>query len=374
MTGEQSLASHLKICQITSAHPVTDIRIFYRECRSLREAGHEVFLMAQHTKSEMMDGVKVVPLPPTRSRFIRILIYPWIILFKALRRKADIYHFHDPELLFIGFVLKLFGKKVVYDVHENVPLQFATKTYLISPIRWILKEVVRHIENTGVRFFDGIVTATTGIKSRFPGKYSAKIEVIGNYVDPEDIKPAPYSQKTHSLCYTGVISYNKGIDMLIKSVEVNYLTLNLAGKFENEQDKHKIIKMEGWENVNYYGFIDREQVKSIYDQSYMGMLILRPWDAFLDAMPNKLFEYMAAGIPIVASDFPLWKKIIEGHNCGICVNPLNLHEITKAISILIHNRSLARKMGQNGRDMVLKKYNWQKEKIKLFELYRKIGY
>lgn len=90
---------------------------------------------------------------------------------------------------------------------------------------------------------------------------------------------------------------------------------------------------------------------------------------YLDSLPIKMFEYMSAGIPVVASNFPLWKEIIEKNRCGVCVDPLSPKDIAKAINFIVQNPQIAQKMGENGKRAILEKYNWQIEEQKLFNIY-----
>ena len=361
-----------RICHMTSAHPVKDVRIFYKECQALREMGLDVYLLAKSEQSSIIGGIHLVGLHPFKNRLTRILLYPWIILYKAYQVKAEVYHFHDPELLFIGILLKLTGKKVIYDAHENVPLQVRGKFYLIQPFRWLMAKTVKIFEEMGVGVFDGTVVATESIQHRFPQRYLHKIEVVRNFVDPDEIKPLPFSQKLKTLCYVGGITHNRGVDILVKSIEGTGWTLHLAGKVYNERYLRKMKKMKGWENVNYLGVIDREGIKKLYENSCVGMLLLRPREGFKDSLPIKLFEYMAAGIPVMASDFPLWREMIEDNRCGICVDPLNVEEIRHQISKLLDDTGLAREMGRNGRELVVNRYNWNQEKKKLKKFYARI--
>ena len=358
-----------RICHMTSAHPVKDVRIFYKECKTLHEMGLEVHLLSPSKKNNVQDGIHIIRLQPFRNRFIRILLYPWIILIKAFKVKAAVYHFHDPELMFIGFLLKLAGKKVIYDAHENVPLQVNAKSYLIQPFRWFSAKAVKFIEEMGVRWFDGTIVATESIKQRFPSRYFSKIVVVRNFVDPDEIRPREFTGKKKMVCYVGGISYNRGIDLLVRSIEGTGMTLALAGKFHNSGCMRKVKKLEGWRNVKYVGVIGRDEIKELYGDSYMGLLLLRPREGFKDSLPIKLFEYMAAGIPVLASDFPLWKEIIEDNQCGICVDPLNVEEVRRQLKRLFANTALAEEMGKNGRELVINRYNWNQEKEKLKEFY-----
>jgi glycosyltransferase involved in cell wall biosynthesis len=106
--------------------------------------------------------------------------------------------------------------------------------------------------------------------------------------------------------------------------------------------------------------------------SKAGIVTFHPLPNHIDAQPNKMFEYMSAGLPIITSNFPLWKEIVEGNSCGICVNPLDPEEIGKAIEYIISHSNEAEKMGQNGKKAVLEKYNWQVEEKKLFEVYEEL--
>ena len=128
----------------------------------------------------------------------------------------------------------------------------------------------------------------------------------------------------------------------------------------------------GWQNVNEYGFLDRLGVRNILARSAAGVVTFYPLPNHVDAQPNKMFEYMSAGIPVIASHFPLWREIIEDNQCGLLVDPLNPEAIANAIDYLINNPQEARSMGQNGRRAVEEKYNWTIEQQKLLEFYQRI--
>ena len=148
--------------------------------------------------------------------------------------------------------------------------------------------------------------------------------------------------------------------------------LLLAGLFSNPAERGKIEKLPGWQKVVELGFCDREKVADIFSVAKVGLVVLHPSTNYIDALPVKLFEYMASGLPVVASDFPLWRDIIVSSRCGLCVNPLKPEEIADAINQILDNPDEAFKMGKAGKKAVKEIYNWKNEEHKLLEFYRHI--
>jgi len=117
------------------------------------------------------------------------------------------------------------------------------------------------------------------------------------------------------------------------------------------------------------GKVKHEEVYTILPRCHVGMAILHPTPNNIESVVTKLFEYMAVGLPVIASNFPLYKELIEGNNCGLTVDPLNPREIAQAVEYLIEHPDEARKMGENGRKAVVVKYNWETESKKLIDVY-----
>jgi glycosyltransferase involved in cell wall biosynthesis len=358
-----------KICHITTVHSLFDTRIFYKECLSLLKAGYDVNLIVQHDKDEIIDGVKIIALPKVSSRKERLLKLRKLALQKAVEVDADIYHFHDPELIPVGLRLKKFGKKVIYDVHEDVPRQILSKPYLSKFSKLLISKIFEIYENYAAQKFDAIITATPFIRDRFIKLNKNTID-INNYPKLNELySSVDWNARKNEICYIGGITKVRGIVELIKALEYIDTVLHLAGNFESKELEKEAKSLPGWKKVKYYGFVDRKKVKEILDTVKIGIVTFLPEPNHIYSQPNKLFEYMSAGIAVVASNFTLWKEIVENGNCGICVDPLNPKEIADAINHLLNNDNMARIMGENGRTLVETKYNWENEEKKLIDLY-----
>ena len=362
-----------KVCILTTAHPVFDIRIYYKQARSLIKTGYKLTLIAQHNIDEEKDNIRIIALPQAKNRIKRMLYLPWKAYILALKHNADVYHFHDPELIPVGLMLKLRGKKVIYDVHEDVPRQILNKVWINKNLRTTISRLYEALENWAAKRFNYIIGATPKICERF-SKINEKTENINNYpLLNELFDNALQKCKQSEICYIGGISKERGIVELIESLDCVNVKLNLAGGFSSSTLRKELTLKRGWEKVIEYGHVDRMEVKKILERSFAGIVLFHDRPNHVNAQPNKMFEYMSAGIPVISSYFPLWKVIVEKNNCGLCVNPKNSKEISKAINWLLDNPSKAIEMGLNGRKAVEEKYNWEKEEGKLFKIYGELA-
>ncbi len=360
----------MKVCHITTVHPSKDVRIFLKECKSLSKAGYNVTLLAANAQTEEEDGVQIIGVPcPTKSRLARIKKTPKAVYHKALELDADIYHFHDPEFLPYAVKLVKRGKKVVYDVHEDVPRQIKGKYWIPAIFRGTIASVYEKYENKKAKQLSYIVAATPTIRDRFK-QFNANVVDVCNYPMLEELEGINTAEKENSVCYIGSITKVRGIVELVEAMSGASYRLNLAGKVQPTSLREGLVKEPGWQQINELGFLDRKEVKEVLARSRVGIVTLHPIVNYLDALPVKMFEYMAAGLPVVASEFPIWKSIIEENDCGICVNPMHPHAIRAALDELINNPDRATAMGERGRKAVWEKYNWSIEEQKLLKTYK----
>ncbi len=364
----------IKVCHLTSVHNRNDTRIFHKELPALAGAGFDVCAIVADSKGdEQRPGYFIYDVGSPSNRLQRISLTTKKVFTKAMGIDADIYHFHDPELLLIGKKIKKQGKIVVYDAHEDVPRQILSKYWINKHIRKLLSTATERFENSACKKLDFIITATPFIRERFV-KVNPNVLDVNNFPVIDFGKELPdWNTKENKVCYIGSLTKVRGITELISSLSfVKGVTLELGGAFSPENYRDEIIKTEGWDKVNEYGFINSKTVNGIMAGSKAGLVTFYPEPNHINAQPNKIFEYMSAGIPVIASNFPLWKKIIEKNNCGICIDPLDPVQIAKAITYICENPEKAEQMGKKGLQLVKEKYNWEIEKKKLVSIYSKL--
>ncbi|WLI38563.1 glycosyltransferase family 4 protein [Pseudomonas hefeiensis] len=362
----------LKVAHVTSVHSRYDIRIFRKECRTLAANGYDVFLVVADGKGdEISDGVKIIDAGLLRGRLNRIFRTTRNVLRRSKELNADIYHLHDPELLPIGLKLKKQGKVVIFDSHEDVPKQLLSKPYLSPTIRRLVSVAFSFFERFACPKLDGILTATPFIRDKFFAINPNTLDINNFPMIGELDADVPWDQKKNEICYVGGITSIRGIREVVTALKYvkGDVRLNLVGGFSEPGLEAESKQLEGWSFVNQCGQLGRAEVREVLGRSIAGLVTFHPLPNHVDAQPNKMFEYMSSGIPVIASNFPLWREIIEGNDCGICVDPLDSKAIAECIDYLLGNPDRAKQMGLNGQKAVFAHYNWDVEGRKLLNYY-----
>jgi glycosyltransferase involved in cell wall biosynthesis len=368
-----------RICHMSSVHRGLDIRIFHKECVSLAKAGYETHLITNATQDEVKEaalhGVKLHALQfvPETKRLSRMIFHSYQCYRLAKKLNADLYHLHDPELMPYGLILAGAGKQVIFDAHEDLSGSILSKEWIPRFARNSLSKLFSFVERLFLRKFSAVIAATPFIETLFDG-IKTRVSVVSNFpVFGELVRGIGNNiSQRNSVCYVGGIEEARGIKESVKAIEKVDCPLLIAGRFSSSMLRDEVSKFPGWIHVKEYGFVDRDSIACIMNQSFCGLVTLYPVPNYVNALPIKMFEYMSAGVPVIASDFPLWKNIIESHQCGICVNPKEPSEIAAALIYLRDHPDEVVRMGENGRQAVENFYRWDIEEKELLSLYRNI--
>lgn len=369
----------IKICHLTSVHDSFDTRIFHKECMSLSKFGYDVSIISKGEKTflENVNGITIKHIKFTcKNRAKRVLLLSNKIYRLALLENALIYHFHDPELLRIGQKLKKKGKIVIFDSHEDVPGQIMDKQYIPSYVRKIIALIYRFYEKTVVKKLDAVITVSPS-RTEYFKVINRNVYQISNFPilsnDYNQDRNNKYNSMPRSICFAGSICKEwMHENILLALNKIDKITYNLAGSIISSY-LDILSNLSGWEKVNYLGHLKYPDVRKLLENSGIGIAL---YDYCGTVGYNegtlgntKIFEYMQAGIPIICSDFKIWKEVVKKTNCGIVVNPRDINEIAKAINYLLDNPEVSALMGKNGINAVNKIYNWQNEERKLLMLY-----
>lgn len=365
----------MKVCHMTSAHGVEDVRIFHKECISLAKAGYEVYLV-ECGESYDKNGVHIIGVGEIpKNRLKRMTQGARTVYRKALELDCDIYHFHDPELLPYGIKLKRHGKKVIFDSHENVTATILEKKYIPSFLRPIIAHTYERYQKQQLERLNAVITVSPHIFEKIK-PINFNTVMVTNYPILTQ-----YNQNrcvsSNRICFVGGVTSQWSHEIIVKAlsncnVEVYY---DVYGK----SDKHyvdKLYELDENNRFNYKGVISHDDVMHTYQNYACGIAICK-YNANMGGRKGslgntKLFEYMMAGLPVICTDFDTWKDIVEIENCGICVNPNDSDGIKRAIEYIISNPEIARDMGERGRLAVESKYSWEIQAQKLIGLYERL--
>ncbi len=373
----------MRIAHLTISHGPLDVRIFQKECRTLADAGHDVHLMVPGPVPAQRDGVRFHSLPDVGrddAFFWRVWRHLPTIYRKARDLNASAYHLPDPSLIPAALLLKRTGATIVYDAHEDRPLQARTKysasgrplVGLISAALW------RILEGVAKRSFDRFVAATPTIAETFPRE---RTTAILNYPCPEEFSedrlgaPPPFGSRRNEVVYLGMVHPFRGVREAVEAIGMLPEELDprlvLVGDFSRARPgfRGELERLPGWSRVDVVGPLPRDAALARAARSRVGLNLLVPRPEHVDAIGNKTFEYMAAGIPVVVSDFPVWREIVAANGAGLTVDPLDSAQVAARLRYLFERPAEAEAMGRRALVAVASKYNWDSEGARLVEMY-----
>jgi glycosyltransferase involved in cell wall biosynthesis len=361
----------LRVVHLTTVHSALDHRIFRKECRSLARAGYAVTVIGPHAANAQVENVSIRAIAKPKSRVLRMTQAARQLYLAAILENADVYHFHDPELIPVGLLLRARKKCVIYDVHEDYPKDIYYKSYLPGLLRRIISAVARRIEDAAARRFSAIVAVTPAIAERFT-PLNPNTVIVRNFPYGEELvdsAPAPWPERKCAAVYVGTISPQRGIAEIVDAIGKLPGTLNASLEIAGEAVPDYVTRRAAWARVHHHGILNQQHTYELLRSVRVGLSCQHPIPTFIDSIPVKIFEYMGAGLPIIVSNFPFWQKMLDGIGCAVFVNPLDSGEIAQAMEYLLTNSSEAEVMGRRGQAAVASRFNWNSESKRLVGLY-----
>lgn len=365
-----------RILVLSTAHQATDPRIFEKQCSSLASAGYDVTLLANAESTSTVNGVRIEPLPVATSRAQRAVGHSLRALRLAIRNKPEVCHLHDPELAVVGLLLKTLGIKVVYDVHEDLPAQVMSKYWIPRVLRQPVSQATKITQRMCSRCFNLTIAATPKIASTFTGRNVVTVRNYPILSKQPNFKSIPYGDRPCEIASVGGITLKRAVREMMEAVAMvphESVKLILAGRIQPPGLQHQLADLDGIARTMFLGHLSRGDVLSLLGRVRAGICLLHPEPNYVDSLPTKLFEYMQAGLPVVASDFPTIRDIVQSCNCGILVDPQRPEQVADAITFLLDHPAEAQAMGKRGQSAV-ENYDWHtEEQVLLAEYERLVG-
>lgn len=365
-----------KICHMTSAHSSQDVRIFHKECISLQKAGYQTYLVASG-ENRIEQNVVVCGVGDLfNSRLKRMLLLTRKVYRRALELNADIYHIHDPELLPFAIKLKKRGKIVIFDSHENILKQIEEKAYIPKHLRKIANKCFSDFYAKAFKKMDAIITVDPLIGKEYE-VFSHEVVIVSNYpCYQETYKKIDHNNDIFTICFAGGISPQWNHETVIRAIEpIENIRYIICGKGNNFY-MNQLKCISGWDKVDYQGVVNHDAALRLLSESDMGIALCsysKNTNGKIGTLGNtKLFEIMMLSLPLLCTDFDVWKDIVETNKCGICISPTDVEAVRAGITFYINNKIEAGKMGKRGKKAVENLYNWEKENEKLLKLYQKL--
>ncbi|GAB3987144.1 glycosyltransferase family 4 protein [Spirosoma daeguense] len=369
----------IRVLHISTAHQPQDPRIVFKQCQSLADY-YEVFCALPNASSSVAPNIRFIPLPYFRHVIWRILITCPLVLLRCLLLRPRIVHIYTPELIPFAYLFRILGAQVVYEVQENLHKKMHLKVHNRG---FLLEKAFRWFDYLAQKHFYLIFTEH-GYLSTYT-HLAKPYAVIYNYPLLSFLEPfrEPYSPNPTQpiFFYIGWLSFERAFDTLTRAmalVKIKFpnVAVHLFGqRIFTSEDLEAIPEYTTVrDNFHFYGYSDQRRALPLAKGATAGLALLKPIGDYPESYPTKLFEYMALGLPVVTSDFPLYQDVVERHQCGFCISPYDSKRLADTLTYLIEHPEVAKRMGERGRKAVEAEYNWNTEVEKLLQYYEKILY
>lgn len=386
-----------RVAHLSSHHQPVDNRIFQRECRSLADAGYRVHFVVRNSIDEIRNGVHIMAIRAPRNRLERVTITAFQVFRRALESKARIVHLHDPELIPWGFVLRALGRTVIFDVHEDFAQAAGVRSWVPRPLRGLVARGWSGLAWFASKTFH-IVIAERYYARTFP----RSVKVL-NYPHLErsdalrSVKRTARREESIRLIYAGSVTISRGAELharlatLLPGCHIHFcgnMSRATADAIRRASGDATIGVMAENGAVSWEKRSERPEAEvstillegvDYYVTDRMVVALQEPWTAGLSLFPysehyyekelTKFFEYMAAGLPLIVSDFPNWRAIVDGARCGLALDPERLDVAAEQIRRLHDDPAERLAMGERGRAAVESRYSWTSQRQNLLDFY-----
>lgn len=367
----------MKICHVTSAHNRYDGRIFLKQCKSLSKKYDVSLLCCDDLDDEIKDNVKIISTHHKfKNRYDRMLNSNKVLKRKCLEINADVYQFHDADLLSLALYMKKKGKKVIFDSHEDYVALLLEREWVPKMLRKPLSKIYEVKEKRVLKKIDYVICAPQHIIKRIR-KINKNAEIITNYPIIDENVSKKNESKENILIFAGGIRSDWNHEVVIKAIQdIPNIKYYLIGSCSKEYYE-KLKELDQNKKVQFFNKMPFSEVKKMYTKANMGIALCsyRPNVNYKEGSlgNTKIFEFMMYELPVIFTDFVCFKNINKESQYGISVNPYDVNEVKAAIEYLIKNKKEAEKYGKNGRKLVETKYNWKEQEKVLFQIYDKIS-
>ena len=367
----------VRILHVSTAHPSQDPRVVFKQCQTLAEQ-YDVFCALPHADPTVAPAIHFIRLPYYRRVIWRILLTCPLILLRCLWLRPKLVHVYVPEFLPFAYVFWLLGTPVIYEVQENLYKKMHLKAfnngYLVQKaFRWFDQLARQHFYLIFTEH--GYLDTYTQLRKPYAVIYNYPLL---SFLEPYHQPYQPNSTQP-TFFYIGWLSFERAFDTLVdalaqlKSAYPNFKGHLFGRRTFTDSDLEKLPHFASiQENLHFYGYQDQRIAFPYAAYATAGLALLKPIGDYPDSYTTKLFEYMALGLPVITSNFPLYQQVVERHNCGFCVSPYDSAQIAEKLRYLIDHPEEVRAMGQRGRTAVEQFYNWTSEANKLLNFYNQI--
>lgn len=376
-----------RVVHVSTVRPPMEVRVFHHECRSLADAGYNVQLVIHDGDADRtVDGVEIRTLGIRKAQRGLLLLARLKAIWRAKKRvqqegAPDIVQVHDPELIPLGWWLRLTTKsKVIYDSAENYTAYMRQKYFLPAPLRWALALIMAVLETTAARWFHAIVTADQGTTELFERRGGSPVVTVHNFpiLAIFDVDPVDDREKKYDLVYHGSIpkyhldaAFQIAAELKRRGRTPKWLFVGACHDLDWAHQQLRDLGLE--ECFVFQGRVHHDEVAPLVAQARIGFIPLPDLPKFHQNIPMKLFEFMTLRMPVVLSDLPPSRPFVGDGGCAIMVPPDDARAFADAIERLLDDSSLRDKMGREGRARVEREFNWTSESRKLIQLYRALG-